>query len=102
MSSEKGHHIIPIKTLNAVLVALLVLTIITVWVAQFDFGFMNTIIAIGVASVKATLVGAFFMGLKYSDRLFTVCIITAVLFVALLYLFSYVDIATRVLEKSTL
>ncbi len=100
--NQTQHYIIPMKILLQVFIALLVLTVITVGVAQYDFGFLNTFIAIGVASLKAGLVGAFFMGLKYSDRLFTVCLLSSVAFVILLFLLSYVDIVTRVFQTSTL
>ena len=51
-----------------VLLALLFLTFITVWVAQFDFGSANMLIAMSIASVKASLVIGFFMHLKYEPN----------------------------------
>ena len=65
MSEKGGHHIVPAKVYASILGALLFLTFITVWVAQFDFGFANMIVAMGVATLKALLVMAFFMHLKY-------------------------------------
>jgi cytochrome c oxidase subunit 4 len=64
--SELG-HIVPLKVYRTVLVILLVLTIITVAIAQFDFGNMNLVVAMVVASVKAALVALFFMHLKYEN-----------------------------------
>lgn len=60
-------HILPKRIYVSVLIALIVLTVITVVVAQFDFGSLNLIVAMLVASVKAALVALFFMHLKYED-----------------------------------
>ena len=60
-----SHTIIPKKYYQFTFVALLILTVITVVVSRFDFGMLNVPIAILVASIKAGLVGAFFMGLRW-------------------------------------
>ena len=61
-------HIQPIGVYAKVLGALLVLTILTVWVAQYDFGHMNAVVALAVASVKALMVAMFFMHLKFEGK----------------------------------
>jgi cytochrome c oxidase subunit 4 len=96
-----GHHIIPFKTNLNVLIALLVMTVVTVAVAQVDFGALNTIIAMAIASVKAALVLMYFMHLKYDDRSYPVVFFTAVFFLILMYGLSELDIITRVLETDT-
>ncbi|MCH8557782.1 MAG: cytochrome C oxidase subunit IV family protein [Balneolia bacterium] len=76
-----AHHIIPMKTLISTTVALVVLTIVTVAVfylpipAPFD-----VVVAILLASFKATLVGMFFMGLYYDEKFNTVVLIFSFLF----------------------
>ena len=104
MAHGTGHHIVPLKTYVNVLLALFVLTIVTVLAAQVDFGFLNTIVALGIATVKAVLVMAIFMGLKYEGRfnLNLIMFLTGVFFLVLLFAFSVLDIYTRVLESSTL
>jgi cytochrome c oxidase subunit 4 len=66
--SEVG-HVIPVKTFSAVLVALLVLTAITVAVARVDFGDMNIVVAMLVASVKAFLVVYYFMHGAHENKI---------------------------------
>lgn len=97
-----AHHIIPAKTFLNVLIALLILTIITVAVAQFDFGAFNFVIAMGVASAKAALVMMYFMHLKYDDKTYTVLMGTSVFFLFVFFFFSQLDIVTRIFEGSTL
>ena len=48
---------------------LMFLTVVTVGVAQFDFGSLNIPIAMLIASIKAGVVALHFMHLKY-DKLF--------------------------------
>jgi cytochrome c oxidase subunit IV len=99
MASGGGsHHIIPFSLYIKVIAALLVLTVVTVAAAQVDFGFMNTVIAMLIASIKAGLVLAFFMHLKYDDKIYIVAFGTAIFFLATLYFFCWVDIYTRVKE----
>jgi len=95
-SGGAHHHIIPFKVYIQILAILLVLTVVTVAVSRVDFGALNTVIAMGIASVKAALVLAYFMHLKYDDKLYVVAFGTAVFFLIVLYFFCYVDILTRV------
>jgi len=83
---DSGHglaHVMPIPILLAVFVALLILTAITVAVAGFDFGALNLWVAMGVATVKASLVVAYFMHLRYDHPFNAVVFIAALVFVAL-------------------
>lgn len=100
--SENGHHVLPFKLYVNVFLSLLVLTVITVWVAQFDFGSLNTLIAMLVATVKATLVALYFMHLKYDDKMNTVCLLGGVFFLVVMFAFIAIDVYTRVLQSSTL
>jgi cytochrome c oxidase subunit IV len=61
-------HVAPWQTLVKVLVTLLILTILTVAVAQIDLGRLNIVGAIGIASVKASIVALWFMHLRYDKR----------------------------------
>lgn len=101
---EHGHHIIPIKILIKTIVALLILTFITVAAAQVDLGShaINTLVAVIIASVKAYLVASYFMGLKYDSRTHTLVLVSSVGFVILLYLFSAIDVFSRTGIESTL
>ncbi|MCB0361728.1 MAG: cytochrome C oxidase subunit IV family protein [Bdellovibrionales bacterium] len=104
--SSGSHHIVPFGTYLKVLLVLLFLTALTVLVAKpvsgFDLGVFNTFIAMFVATLKAGLVAAIFMGLKYDSKLNLVVFFCGVFFLILFFSLSYLDVATRVLEKSTL
>ncbi len=86
MSTEEHHgvgHIVPVRFLVATGVALLILTVVTVWIAKFDFGTANVWIALGVAVVKASLVVLFFMHLRWDRPFNALVFITSLAFVAL-------------------
>ena len=96
------NHIIGFKTYSSVLISLLALTALTVGVAQIDFGALNAFLAMLIATVKAGLVLLYFMHLKYDDKLYWLVFGSAVFFVIVLFLFSKLDIITRVIQNSAL
>ncbi|MDV6234253.1 cytochrome C oxidase subunit IV family protein [Leptospira ellisii] len=96
--TEEGHgshHIISVKTYSLIFATLIFFTFVTVWVAGIDFGAMNVIIAMAVATVKASLVLGYFMHLKYDTVLNRVIFGSGLFFLLLLFGFSAADIYTR-------
>jgi cytochrome c oxidase subunit 4 len=75
--------------------ALIVLTFVTVKVSYYDFGSANIIIALVVATMKASLVAAFFMHLRH-DKLFnTLALLSSFLFLGIFILLTYDDVGQR-------
>lgn len=93
---DHGHHIIPIPVYAGVLGILVLGTIITVGVAQIDFGAWNTVIAMLVATIKASFVLLYFMHLKYDNAMNRVIFGSGFFFLLILFAFSIIDIITRV------
>ena len=61
---ENGHHLVPTKYYIGVFVALLALTALTVYTAEYvDLGHFNFALAMIIALFKSALVAAIFMGL---------------------------------------
>src|SRR3982751_5089161 len=102
MQDKHEHHIIPFGTYIKVLSLLLLLTAITVAAAQINFGAWNTVIAMLIASIKAGFVLAFFMHLKYDNKIYRVFFGLAIFFLVVLYFFSMLDILTRIPVQSIL
>jgi len=84
-------HIVPISILAVTGGGLLVLTVITVWAASFDFGPANVWIALGIAAVKGSLVVLFFMHLRWDRPFNGVIFVTSLAFVALFISFAMTD-----------
>lgn len=83
------------KVFAATLGALLVLTIITVFVASFDLGNVNVVVAVAIATVKATLVALIFMHLRHDKPVNAVIALSGFLFLGLLLMFCLTDITAR-------
>lgn len=92
---SEQHHVVPLKTYFAVITALMVLTGVTVLVAFQDFGAMNNVIMLSIAFVKAFLVVAIFMHLKYSARINWVFAGSGVLFFLVMIAFVVADYKGR-------
>ncbi len=83
------------KVYAATLGALLVLTATTVFVAQFDFGSVNVVVALAIATIKATLVALIFMHLRWDKPLNAIIAASGFLFLGLLLMFCLTDIDAR-------
>jgi hypothetical protein len=53
---DDAHHIVGPPVYVVILIALLIGTALTVWASFIDLGFWNPIIALAIATTKATLV----------------------------------------------
>lgn len=88
-------HITPVRTYVAVFLGLLVFTLVTVWVASRDFGFLNTPVALTIAVTKATLVIWYFMGVRYNTPLTKVVVVSGIFWLLILFALGMSDYATR-------
>jgi len=83
------------RTLLAVFAALLLLTVITVLVSYVDLGLWNAIVALLIASAKASLVALFFMHLKGESRLVWGFALVPIVFLVLIILGTLTDTMLR-------
>ncbi len=91
-----GHvgHVVPTWLLGLVLVGLLILTGITVGLSGVPMGRFNTLVAMAIATVKATLVVMYFMHLRWDRPFNAIVLVSSVLFVALFVGLAMLDTAT--------
>ena len=92
--SEDGHdfaHPMPVPILLAVFFALVILTIITVAQSNINFGAWDVAIVMIIATIKAILVGAFFMHLAYDKPFNILVFISSFVFVGLFVIFTIGD-----------
>jgi cytochrome c oxidase subunit 4 len=92
--SDSQHHI-GLQQYFSVFAALMGLTALTVWVAFQNFGWLNNVLAVGIAVVKSTLVILWFMHVRQSSRLTKSLIIVAMFFFLVLVSFVLADSYTR-------
>lgn len=99
--AHNSHHISPASQYWAIWVGLMILTIITVlaykiplWL-NINLGAANVIIAMAIATTKASLVVLYFMGLKYDKKFFAIAFLSSLIFLGLFLGFTLLDINTR-------
>ncbi len=90
-----AERIIPVRTYVFVCIALLALTVLTYAVAQINLGPWNTVVALAIALVKASLVILFFMHVRYSNHLTVVFLLAGVLWLGILLAGTLNDFVTR-------
>ena len=84
-------HVMPVRVLVGIFLILVVLTIVTVAATFFPTGSLEIWISLGIATVKASLVAAYFMHLRYDNPLHAVLFAFGLLFVALFIGFTMMD-----------
>ena len=94
-SNIEDRHIIPLRVYLGVGAALLVLTVVTVIVAQIQLGGFNVVAALFIAAVKASLVILYFMHLRYDKKIYLIIFLIAILFLSVFIIFTMFDTMTR-------
>ncbi len=89
------HHT-GLRVYVAVCLALFAFTGITVYVAGFNFGDFNIVIAMVIASIKASIVALYFMHLKFEDKLTWIYALYPLFLLFLLIGFTIMETFTRV------
>jgi len=96
-------HIVPRRIYYGIFAALMVLTLLTVWVAFQDvdthlWGLhiaLNPVIALAIATTKALLVVLYFMHVRYSSKLTKVTVLAGVFWLGILLVMTMGDYVSR-------
>jgi len=94
-TEEHRQHVIPASIYVGIWAILMFLTGLTVFVSFIELHDWNIVLALTIATIKATLVVLFFMHLYYSSKLTKVTVIAAIFFLFLLLALSMTDYLTR-------
>ncbi len=92
-----SEHIVPVRIYVTIFLVLLVGTALTVAAAFVDFKVrgLNTIVAMTIATVKATFVVLYFMHVRYSSRLVWVIVAAALFWMGILFALTFSDYWSR-------
>ena len=77
------------------LIALLLLTAITVGASYIQFGSANVVIALTIATMKASIVALFFMHLRHDKPINGIIAVVGFLFLGIFLMFDFIDVGTR-------
>ncbi len=83
------------RTYVLIYVTLMVFTALTTFVAFFDLGFANPVVALTIAVVKASLVVLFFMHMRWSSRLAMIIGASGLFWLGIMFVLTLSDYATR-------
>jgi len=90
-----SEHIVSPKIYIAIFAALMLGTGITVWAAFQNFHQFNIVIALVIATIKATLVVLYFMHARYSPKRTQLVIVCSVFWLAIMLALTLADYDTR-------
>jgi cytochrome c oxidase subunit 4 len=88
-------HIAPVRLYFVIFGALMVFTLLTVWVSYVDLGYFNLTVALIIAITKAMLVVLYFMHVRWSERLIQVTAASGFVFLLILFSITLSDYLTR-------
>jgi cytochrome c oxidase subunit IV len=97
-----SEHIVSPKIYLVIFSSLMVGTAITVWAAFQNFGPFNIVIAMAIATMKATLVVLYFMHARYSPKRTQLVIVCSVFWLAIMLALTLSDYNTRTQRESRL
>ena len=98
MSTHTEHAVSPqaeARKYLITLVALLILTAITVGASYINFGSGNIVIALTIATIKATIVALIFMHLLHDKPVNAVIAVAGFLFLGIFLMFDFIDVSSR-------
>ena len=90
-----AEHVVSPKIYAAVFLALLVFTVTTAVVSFIDLGPFNVVVALTIATIKASLVVLFFMHARYIKGRTQLVIIAGVFWLAVMLSLTLSDYTTR-------
>jgi cytochrome c oxidase subunit IV len=91
-----SEHIVYPRVYIGIFLILLVGTVLTVLAAFQDFpGPLNAVVALTIASIKATFVVLYFMHVRYSGRLIWLVIGSALFWLAIMFAITFSDYSSR-------
>ena len=96
--SRVSEHIVSPKVYLVIFTFLMVGTGATVWAAFRNFGQFNIVIALAIATVKATLVVLYFMHARYSPKRTQLVIVCSIFWLAIMLALTLTDYTTRTHE----
>lgn len=90
-----SEHIVSPKLYLGIILTLMVLTAVTVGAAYVELGPWNIVVALVIATLKATLVVLYFMHVRYSPGRTKLIVVAGVFWLGLLLFMTLADYATR-------
>ncbi len=85
------HKIVSFKTYGLVLLALIVLTLFSVYITQLDFGNLGIVVALSIAGLKSVLVFSIFMHLLYDKKMYALMVVGVLVVMTIVLIITFLD-----------
>jgi len=95
MEKDQHTHIVKYKTYVYVLIALLLMTFVSVAVTEIDLGPYTVTTALLLASIKSVLVLLIFMHLKFDKKFYGIMVASVFLLLACVIVITFMDYLYR-------
>ena len=93
---EHSEYIAPSGLYWLVWFILICATVLTAWISTIDLGMFNTVVALVIATAKASIVVLIFMNVRHtSEKMTKAILLSAVFWLLLLLVLSLADFGTR-------
>jgi len=92
---SKDNHIVSYKLHALVLIALIIMTGISVAVTQIHLGTVTVMVALVLATIKASLVLTFFMHLRFDNRFYALMVIGVIVLIGIVIFITFLDYLFR-------
>lgn len=93
--SHDNTHTVPYKLHALILLVLLVMTAISVAVTQIHLGTLTVVIALLLATIKATLVLTYFMHLKFDNKFYALMVVGVIVLIGIVIFITFLDYLYR-------
>lgn len=90
-----SEHIVTKKQYGYVFGILLVLTLTTTWASYVDLGKLNVVVALVIATIKASLVVLFFMHVYWLNKFNKLVVVSGLAWLGLLLWLTLTDVVSR-------
>ena len=84
-------HVSSLKFYVAIFFALIAFTLLTVGASNIHLGKFNLVVAVVIASMKASLVVLFFMHLRYDNKFNAMILVVSLLFIGVFFAYTLND-----------
>jgi cytochrome c oxidase subunit 4 len=96
MSQDNTHnHTVPYKLHVLILLALLGMTAISVAITQIHLGTLTVVIALLLATFKASLVLTYFMHLKFDNKFYALMVVGVIILIGIIIIITFLDYLYR-------
>jgi cytochrome c oxidase subunit 4 len=92
---KKHNHSLSYKAYIFIWVALIELTVLSVAAATVDFKALAVGVALFIAIIKSTIVGAYFMHLKFDSKIITVMVLITLFVFLTFIILTFIDYGFR-------